>query len=133
MYTVEVDFEVYKQLTVRRATEDVSHNDVIRELLGLGQPKTAPAAKAANGPSPGDWVAKGVRFPVGTDFRANYKGQSHTARVEGGALVLSNGQRFDSPSAAAVSITGSAVNGWRFWECRLPGKSNWQLIEGLRR
>ncbi len=133
MYTIEVDFEVYKQLTVRRATEDVSHNDVLRELLGLGQPQTAPAAKAANGSSPGDWVAKGVRFPVGTDFRANYKGEIHTARVEGGALVLSNGQRFDSPSAAAVSITGSAVNGWRFWECRVPGKGTWQPIEGLRR
>ncbi|HCZ14289.1 MAG TPA: hypothetical protein DHV85_06770 [Candidatus Accumulibacter sp.] len=133
MYTIEVDFEVYKQLTVRRATEDVSHNDVIRKLLDLGQSQTAPAAKVASGPTPGDWVAKGVRFPVGTDFRANYKGVNHTARAEGGALVLSNGQRFDSPSAAAVSITGSAVNGWRFWECRLPGKSNWQLIEGLRR
>jgi hypothetical protein len=132
MYTIEVDFEVYKQLTVRRATEDVSHNDVIRKLLDLGQPQTAPTAKVA-GPLPGDWVAKGVRFPVGTDFRANYKGVNHTARVEAGALALSNGQRFDSPSAAAVSITGSAVNGWRFWECRLPGKSNWQLIEGLRR
>jgi hypothetical protein len=133
MYAIDVDFEVYKQLTVRRATEDVSYNDVIRELLGLGQPKPASAAKEAEVPSPGEWIAKGIRFPVGTDFRANYKGKIYTARVEGGALVLSNGQRFDSPSAAAVSITGSAVNGWRFWECRFPGRSSWQVIESLRR
>ena len=133
MYTIDVDFEVYKQLTVRRATEDVAYNDVIRELLGLAQSAQTPRAEKSNGQSPGDWVAKGVRFPVGADFRANYKGQAHTARVESGALVLSNGKRFDSPSAAAVSITGSAVNGWRFWECRLPGKSSWQFIESLRR
>lgn len=133
MYTIDVDFEVYKQLTVRRATEDVTYNDVIRELLGLALSAPIPRVERANGQSPGDWVAKGVRFPAGTDFRANYKGQVHAARVEGGALVLSNGKRFDSPSAAAVSITGSAVNGWRFWECRLPGKSSWQLIESLRR
>jgi len=133
MYTIDVDFEAYKQLTVRRATEDVTYNDVIRELLGLAQSGPTLHAEKIAGQSPQDWVAKGVRFPVGTDFRANYKGQMYTARVEGGALVLGTGKRFDSPSAAAVSITGSSVNGWRFWECRLPGKSSWQLIEGMRR
>ena len=133
MYTIDVDFEVYKQLTVRRATEDVTYNDVIRELLGLAQSGPTPRAEQDAGESPEDWVAKGVRFPVGTDFRAHYKGQMYTARVEGGVLVLANGKRFDSPSAAAVSITGNSVNGWRFWECRLPGKSSWQLIEGMRR
>lgn len=131
MHTIEVDFDVFKQLTVRRATEDVTYNDVIRELLGLGQAKAGPTYESS-GPSPLDWVAKGVQFPSGTEFRANYKGQLRTGRVEDGALFV-NGQRYDSPSAAAVAITGSAVNGWRFWECRLPGKSSWQLIESLRR
>jgi predicted CopG family antitoxin len=131
MHTIEVDFEVYKQLTIRRATEDVSYNDVIRELLELGQAEPRAGGKAG-APSSEDWIAKGVSFPVATEFRANYKGRTITARVEGGALML-NGQRYDSPSAAAVSVTGSPVNGWRFWECKLPGKSSWQLIEGLRR
>ena len=131
MHSIEVDFDVYKQLTVRRTTEDVSYNDVVRELLGLGKGK-ANGVKVAAGPSPEDWVAKGVRFPVGTDFRANYKGQVHSARVERGGLAL-NGQSYNSPSAGAVSITGSPVNGWRFWECRRPGESEWQLMESLRR
>ena len=130
MHTIEVDFDVYKQLTVRRATEDVSYNDVIRELLGLGQGKDSTPKAVAS--SAEDWVAKGVRFPAGTEFRTNYKGQAHTGRVEGGSLVV-KGKHFDSPSAAAVSITGSPVNGWRFWECKLPGKPSWQLMESLRR
>jgi len=131
MHTIDVDFDVYKQLTVRRTTEDVSYNDVVRELLGLEQCK-ADAHKGASISTAEDWVVKGVHFPKGTEFRANYKGQFHTACVEGGALVLAE-KRYESPSAAAVSLTGSSVNGWRFWECRLPGKSSWQFIESLRR
>jgi hypothetical protein len=131
MHMIEVDFDVYKQLTVRRTTEDVTCNDVIRELLGLGPSKTEPR-KVQIEPSSADWVAKGVRFPEGTEFRANYKGQMRTGRVEGGSLLV-NGRPYDSPSAAAVAITGSAVNGWRFWECRFAGDSSWKLIESLRR
>lgn len=131
MYTIEVDFEVYKQLTVRRPTEDVTYNDVIRELLGLEQSKQGAVNKTA-GPSPEDWVVKGVRFPAGSELRATYKGRIHTGIVQGGSLVL-NGKQYESPSAAAVAVTGSAVNGWRFWECKLPGKASWQLIDSLRR
>jgi len=132
MYTIEVEFEVYKQLTNRRATEQVSYNDVIRELLGLPQASQVRSAALNASPQPTDWVTKGVRFPAGTEFRASYKGQVRTGVVEGGALVV-NGERYKSASAAAVAITGSPVNGWRFWECRMPGKLSWQLIEGLRR
>jgi Restriction Enzyme Adenine Methylase Associated/Protein of unknown function (DUF2924) len=131
MHQIDVDFEVFKQLTVRRATEQVTYNDVIRELLGI-KSSTVATAKVIDRESAEDWVSKGVRFPLGTEFRASYKGRIHTARVEGGALKL-NGTKYDSPSAAAMSVTVSAVNGWRFWECRLPGRSGWQLIENLRR
>jgi hypothetical protein len=79
----------------------------------------------------GDWIVKGVTFPGGTEFRATYKGQTYLGRVEAGALVL-NGRRFDTPSAAAMSISGNPVNGWTFWECRSPGRTSWQLIKGLR-
>lgn len=130
MYAIDVDFEVYKQLTIRRATEDISCNDVIRELLGLDRAEPEVGEKDIS-PSADSWIAKGVSFPAATEFRANYKGRAITARVEGGALML-NGRRYLSPSAAAVSVTGNPVNGWRFWECKFPGKSSWQLIESLR-
>ncbi|WP_198021887.1 DUF2924 domain-containing protein [Algiphilus aromaticivorans] len=130
MYSIDVDFDVYKQLTVRRTTEDVSYNDVIRDLLGLGaasESKERDAERTASG----GWIAKGVRFPKGTEFRSSYKGIVHTGHVEDGGLIV-NGKRYTSPSSAAVAITGSAVNGWRFWECRFPGKVGWQSIEALR-
>ena len=33
--TVEVDFDVYKELTYRRETEEMTHSDVLRRLLSL--------------------------------------------------------------------------------------------------
>jgi Protein of unknown function (DUF2924) len=129
MRTIEVDFDVFKALTMRRPTEDVTENDVLRDLLALPpRPNRSPANAI---PAAGGWVVKNVRFPAGTEFRAVYKGRTYLGRVEGEALTL-NGKRFDSPSAAAVDITGSPTNGWRFWQCRLPGQSQWRPLDTLR-
>lgn len=129
MPTIDVDFEVFKALTARRPTEDVTENDVLRELLRLPRQSalTAPPNPAAHD----DWVIKSVRLPSGTELRATYKGQTYLARVSSGALVL-NGKRFDSPSAAAMSITQHPVNGWTFWQCRMPGHGRWTALKDLR-
>lgn len=130
MTTIEIDFDVFKALTGRRESEEVSYNDVLRRMLGLEQSREN--SPPITGPvSNGDWVTKGVRFPAGTEFRATHKGRTYTAKVVAGALEL-NGQRFPSPSAAAGSITNNSVNGWIFWECRSPGTSSWRLITTLR-
>ena len=126
---IEIDFDVYKALTARRPSEDVTENDVLRQLLHL--PRESTSATPANIPTTGDWVTKGVRLPAGTELRATYKGQNYLARVGDGALVL-NSKRFDSPSAAAMSITQHPVNGWTFWQCRLPGQGRWTLLRELR-
>src|SRR6516225_9451101 len=111
---------------MRRATESTTHNEVLRELLGL--PTRANGAPPPQDPSGGAWEYRGVRFPNGTDFRANYKGQTYTAKVDGGRLML-DGAVMNSSSEAAHKITGNNVNGWRFWECRLPGETRWRMIE----
>jgi hypothetical protein len=130
MRTIEVDFDVYKALLVRRPSEDVTENDVLRELLGL--PKQGVISSAPGAAREGDWVAKGVRFPAGTEFRARYRGELHLAKVESGALAI-GGKLFDTPSAAAMAITNNIpVNGWTFWECRRPGEAAWRRIKDLR-
>jgi hypothetical protein len=131
MRTIEIDFDVFKALTLRRPSESVTENEVLRMLLGLPA-KQQDTSSAAGDPAAGDWLSKGVRFPAGTEFRATYKGQTYLARVENAALLL-DGERFDTPSAAAMSITKNPVNGWTFWECRLPGQPSWQIIRGLRK
>src|SRR5205807_10397357 len=59
MPTIEVDFDVFKALTARRLTEDVSENDVLREMLRLPKQPTRPVRSDV--PAPDDWVTKGVR------------------------------------------------------------------------
>lgn len=130
MTTIEIDFDVFKELTLRRATESVSYNDVLRELLGMN-PKQEPAVTPERAASSG-WTTKGVTFPEGTEFRASYKGSTIRGKVQSGLLVV-NGSGFDSPSSAAGSVTGTSVNGWIFWECKLPGKTTWQLMKTFKR
>ena len=130
MEAIQVDFEVWKTLTNRRSSELVTYNDVLRKLLGL-----KPASHPSMVPSPvtsgvGDWISKGVHFPVGTEFRATYKGEPYSGKVEGGALVI-RGDKFYSPSSAAMSITKGSVNGWTFWEAKRPGE-NWRMLKTLR-
>jgi hypothetical protein len=132
MHTIEIDFEVFKALTIRRETEETTYNDVIRELLNLGTTRV----EQSNAPAPSqasalDWICKGVRFPAGTEFRANYKGGVYYAKVESGSLVV-DGKSVTSPSDAAKIVTNTNVNGWTFWECRFPRQSHWKLIKGLR-
>jgi hypothetical protein len=128
MAVIEVDFEVYKELTARRATETVSYNDVIRSLLGLAVASPAKGKLARQ-----NGIAfKGVVFPEGTMFRATHKGQTHTAQIKDGAWRDSDGKMRNSPSEAAVKITGKHWNGWRFWYCLRPGDAQWTLIDKLR-
>jgi hypothetical protein len=126
--TIPVDFEVWKALTTRLESPQDTYNAVLRRTLGLTVGRAAPESPASGAKA---WVVDGVTFPHGTEFRARYKGVVHTGRVEDGALVV-RGQRFESPSPAAIAITGNSVNGWKFWECRRPGQNAWTNIDGLR-
>lgn len=128
---VDIDFEVFKELTALRESESITYNDVIRRLLHLEKvtPGGAPDAESADS---GPWRQKGVEFPLGTEFRARYKGNTIPGRVTASGLMV-DGKLYDSPSAAAVAVTQSAVNGWRFWECRRPGDASWRKIDSLRK
>jgi len=126
---IYVDFDVFKAITARRPSENVTENDVLRQLFGLGAAGETRAADTRH--RAGDWVTKGVRFPQGTEVRAKYKGKTHLAEVKDGALFV-DGKRFDSPSSAAISITGNPVNGWTFWQVKLPGQGEWKSMKALR-
>jgi hypothetical protein len=127
MASIDIDFDVFKELTVRRAHEGVSHNDVLRELLGLDDAdhQTAPLDTLG-------CYLKGVFFPENTAFRVSYKGKTHTAEIKGGAWIGDDGQPRNSPSEAAHAVTGNNVNGWRFWEGRRPGEDAWRKLDAFR-
>lgn len=73
----------------------------------------------------------GVMFPEGSAMLAWYKDRPYWGHVVNGMIDI-DGERFRSVSAAAVHITKRPTNGWDFWQCRLPGKSEFVRISRLR-
>lgn len=133
MAMLEVDFDVFKELTQRRRDETVTYNDVIRALLGWparGAPHLG-AGGAGTFSEVRGWRTKGVLFPNGTEFRMIYRDVVYFAKVEDEQLMM-DGRRMRSPSEASVRIGASLRNGWRHWECRRPGETRWVRIERLR-
>lgn len=132
-YTITVSFEVWREINSRRASEDITEDAVLRELLGL--PKSSaddskPSPKLAiPGGSGGLWT-KGVFFPNGTKFVSD-QGAHHTAEVVNG-LIECRGEKFRSLSPAAKHAIGRVCNGWDFWRVQKPGEQAWTLATNLR-
>jgi hypothetical protein len=141
MYTIDIGFDVFKTLTSLRDSEAITYDDVVRELLvrlEYLKPVTKPIAKPeSTEPATVPFTSKGITFPHGTEFRGHYKGQVYMARVENGAIVFVNksfnDRRFSSFSGAAVAITKHPVDGWIFWDCRIPGETSWRRCNELRK
>lgn len=129
MRTIEIDFEVFKELTIRRESEEMTENDVIRDLLGLDKANSSMNKKEKKKGT--DFVSKGIVFPHGTELRAHYKGKYYTAEIDNGYIVY-NEERHTSPSSAARAVTRTNVNGWIFWESRRPNESNWTTLDELK-
>lgn len=124
MQQIDIDFEVWKELTVRRTHESHSYNEVLRDLLGL-KPGLGRQMADALGPvhSPGKYKSfalRGGELVEGTQLRAVYKGQEHLAYIRDGRWVDAEGGEHSSPSAAASAICGTNVNGLRFWHAKRP-------------
>jgi hypothetical protein len=129
MASIEIDFDVYKALTLRRAHEGMTYNDVLRDLLDLGGSKVESVATPATGP---DCILQGIAFPEGTKFRVSYKGRTFNAEVKKGQWVGEDGQVRRSPSDAASAITHTNVNGWRFWSFKRPSDGQWRKMSVLQ-
>jgi hypothetical protein len=126
-----VDNDVFQFLDSNLIDETDTPNKVLRRLLGMDKLPVKVGQIPVEQPSPmgRGWLVKGVEFPEGTLFRAHYKGNRYSARVEAGGLLV-NGKVFQTPSAAAGSIVEGQVNGWAFWEAQINGR--WQPIAKLR-
>jgi hypothetical protein len=139
---IEIDFNVFKALTALRESEADSYNSVIKRLLALpaetnevkiaealfGHPLSA-ETRASIGY--GVWFGS-VHLPEATKLRANYKGTTYWAEIRGGKWVDDQGKFRTSPSDAASAISGTNVNGWRFWHAQRPGDTEWRRLDELK-
>ena len=95
----------------------MSADDILRKALGVTVGGMA--------------AAPGVIFPEGTALMTWYKDRPYWGHVRDGAIEMM-GERFPSVSAAAVRITNRPMNGWDFWEAKLPGTRDFVRISTLR-
>jgi predicted CopG family antitoxin len=145
MQQIDIDFEVFKQLTARRRSESHTYNEVIRELLEIDKGETiwtgsedrlAEEEQAeedfyqSRGTAKG-FSSRGLFLPNGTLLRATHKGANHSSQIIDGKWVSSDGMKYDSPSAAASAITKNNVNGWRFWQAKRPSDAEWRNLDML--
>ncbi|MDR4305736.1 DUF2924 domain-containing protein [Chelatococcus sambhunathii] len=130
MPDISVDFEVWKAITLRRETEAMTPNDVLRQILDL-PPEREPTASEFIGKFVGAASYKGVFFNDGTQFRAIYKGKEYRAAIVDGVWTMEDGTQCTSPSNAATHITKTNVNGWRFWQVKRPEDADWKLMDLL--
>lgn len=108
-----VSNDVFDAVVASKKTAD----EIIREALQMT--------------SSGLNTREGVFLPEGTDLLAWYKDRPYYAKVRDNQIEIM-GENFNSVSAAAKRVTKSQVNGWTFWQCKLPGKSEFVSMEKLR-
>lgn len=146
---IEIDFDVFKALTLLRQAETESYNDVLRRLLAMSEAKATLAdmqdaitqkpsnflaflAHGAEGGGKGAWIGN-VFFPEGTKFRATYKGRTFRAEIKNQIWTDESGKVRQSPSEAAGAISGTRVNGWKFWFAMRPTDHDWHRLDELRK
>jgi hypothetical protein len=135
MQTIEIDFDVHKRIEMERRGFDEPPNAALRRLLGLNGTAAPPAP-----PGGRPWRGKRrglldyVILEHGTALRMSYNGRQHTGQIVDGEWLVEE-RRYKSPSAAACGVARTkegrrtSLDGWRYWEFRRPGKTNWQRLE----
>ncbi len=134
MRTIEIDFDIHKKIELERTSFEESPNAVLRRLLGLAKEPIAPTG-AEEDPKTSWRDRDGLTLPHGTKLRMTYGGRTHEGAIERGTWLV-EGQKFHSPSgAASVARTkkgqATKLNGWNYWEARLPGSTEWVNIMTL--
>ena len=135
---IEIDFEVFKELTARRKHEGHTYNDVIRDLLKLPQTLArklsdtfVPMSQLSGGGGARGFPLRGGSLPEGTKLKATYKKTEYRAEIRNGRWIDEAGEEHSSPSAAATAISNTNVNGLRFWHARRPDDEKWTRLDIL--
>ncbi|WP_198374013.1 hypothetical protein [Neoroseomonas rubea] len=137
--SIEIDWDIYKAIEAERRGFDEPQYFALRRLLNL-PPLSAPAAPPMSPKQGRSWQAEGVVIPHGTPAKMEYGRGSQL--IEGafldGKLVV-NGRSFSNLSAAADAFamtkqgTKTSLNGWKYWQVKLPGQAEWVLLDDMRK
>lgn len=137
---IEIDFDVFKALTLRREDESISYNDVLRELLALDKVRPqSPVQHVAESSIKAFSVSAHTNgyayrdgfLPNGTKLKALYKNRVYNAEITDGCWINDDGSKHPTPTAAASHITKTSTNARRFWSAKRPGDNDWHRLNSL--
>jgi len=108
---------------------------MVRDVM---KTKAAAADRAVEAET--DWQSEGVSVPHGSEARMSYMAgrQTFVGCFLNGKLVV-NGRHFttlsQAASALAVNRMGRSpnLNGWAYWQVRLPGTEQWIPMATLKK
>lgn len=138
MRTIEIDFDIHKAIENERRGFDEPPHAALRRLLGMTEAESAPETRSSRAVGR-PWREGLVEIPHGSEARMSYQygSQKFAGRFEDGKLIV-DGREFDTLSSAASALArtrdGSvpSLNGWNYWEVKLPGSSDWISCDQLR-
>ncbi len=136
---IDIDFEVHKAIELARRSFSESPNHVLRRLLGIKKSSFTQnqSQPPNNQKSFKSWQGKGVELPHSTELRMDYNGVSYEGTIDNGKWLV-EGTSYASPSGAANGVTvtkdgtKTQLNGWVYWQARLPGTEVWTPLSTLK-
>lgn len=128
MKNIETDSDLLNEPIFQQPSKDAYQKGIFESSESLDSVKEKSAENSGGCVS---WVVESVVFPDGTEFRGKYKGYFYYGKVRNGTLALDE-KEFISPCEAALTITRTPIDGWLFWDCKLPGQLSWMNISELK-
>lgn len=106
-----------------RQPEQDYHSDAARLDRSIESASSKPLGRRMSA-----WVSavEDGRVPTPAVLEATWEGKRVEAHVDKAGYVTCRGSVFANPTAAAMYVTGTSENGWKFWRC-----GN-RLLEDLR-
>ncbi|MBW1723777.1 MAG: hypothetical protein JRD87_01795 [Deltaproteobacteria bacterium] len=129
MKNIETNSGLLSKPIFQQSSKDTYQNEVFESSERLGDVKQQSAKNSGGCVS---WVVESVVFPDGTEFRGKYKGYFYYGKVRNGILTLGE-KEFISPCEAALTITRTPIDGWLFWDCKMPEQVSWMNISEFKK
>jgi hypothetical protein len=134
---IEIDFDIHRCIEQERRGFEEPHYLALRRLLKLPEPAQTTTVSPAISGRP--WREGLVEVPHGSLARMSYQRgkQTFEGKFLDGKLVV-GGETFDTLSAAASALAVTkygdhpSLNGWNYWEAKLPGEDKWRSLNQMR-
>jgi len=122
MKTIRISNRVYEEIA-KRGKFGETPNDVLELVFKI---EKEPACRRIK--------KSGFLPPDGTECRFNHNGKYIYGKIKNGELNIPDVGVYSSLSTPASEITNKSLNGWLYWEIKLPGMNdNWILANNWRR